>query len=76
MASDQTGACLNPTIGITFMTMEYASSIALGDKFIHLLAAYVGGPFSGGILAALWLAFVGFKATPPKHNEKDNRYTV
>lgn len=76
MASDQTGACLNPTIGITFMIMQYASSKQLADKWIHLLIAYVFGPLAGGILAALWAKFVGMTATPLKDDEKSNRYTV
>lgn len=60
MASDQTGACLNPTIGTTFLTMEYAVDKDLADKLIHLLIAYVFGPLTGGIVAALWLVLVGF----------------
>lgn len=75
MIADQTGACLNPTIGITFMLSEVAAGIALADKTIHLLLAYVFGPFTGGVFAALWLAFVGFKATPGDKS-KGNRFTV
>ena len=76
MASDQTGACLNPTIGITFMIMDYAATKSLVDKLIHLLIAYVFGPFLGGILAAIWTKFVGMVATPLKDDEKSNRFTV
>lgn len=64
MSQLQTGACFNPTIGISFTIMEFARSVTLGDSLIKYIIAYIFGPLTGGILAALWLLFPGFYVSP------------
>jgi glycerol uptake facilitator-like aquaporin len=83
MAALQTGACFNPTIGITFTIMEFARSVALGDALIKYIIAYILGPLTGAIAAALWLLFPGFYVSPRQHeyvhkkrDDNEQRYTV
>ena len=82
MASLQTGACFNPTIGITFTTMEFFRNLQLGDTLIKYIIAYIFGPLTGAIMAALWLLFPGFYVSPMQHeyvhkkNDDNARYTV
>jgi len=67
MASADTGACFNPTIGITFTIMEYAKDLQLGESLSHYIVAYFFGPITGAILAALWLITAGFWVSPVFH---------
>lgn len=54
MSAFETGACFNPTVGITFTTMEYARDGYLYYELKDYLLAYALAPNLGGILAALW----------------------
>lgn len=51
------GACFNPTIGITFTTMEYANNKRIADKVIKYIIAYVFGPLCASVLVGLWMLF-------------------
>ena len=65
MDASDSGACFNPTIGITVSTFQEVFSNEVEAPYFKYIIAYIFGPLTGAVLTALFAKFVAFKTPEP-----------